>query len=42
LNPDSAEEEKPSPTDAALAESEYILVDYLSLLPRSNVATAVQ
>ena len=40
--PESTEEEKPAPADAAMEESEHILVDYLSLLPHSNVATAVQ
>ena len=42
LTPDNVEDEKPTPTDAALAESEHILVDYLSLLPRTSIATAVQ
>jgi carboxyl-terminal processing protease len=34
------EEEKPPAVDAALIESEHILVDYLSLMPKGNLATA--
>ena len=40
---DSDEEsldEKPAALDAALDESEHILVDYLSLLPKGNLVTA--
>ena len=33
-----ADEEKPPVTDAALVEAEHILTDYISLLPKANVA----
>jgi carboxyl-terminal processing protease len=33
---DLADDEKPSPVDADLVESEHILVDYLSLMPRGS------
>ncbi len=36
---DDSDEEKPSPVDVALVESEHILVDYLSVFPKHNVAT---
>jgi len=36
------EEEKPPAVDAALIESEHILVDYLSLLPKGNLASTTQ
>ena len=37
---DDFEDEKPPAVDAPLLESEHILVDYLSLLPKANLATA--
>ncbi len=37
---DDAEEEKPPAADAALAEAEHILVDYLSVLPATNFFTS--
>jgi carboxyl-terminal processing protease len=36
---DEFDEEKPPAVDAPLLESEHILVDYLSLLPKGNLAT---
>jgi hypothetical protein len=38
---DEAEAEKPAATDAPLTEAEHILVDYLSVLPKGNLVTAV-
>jgi carboxyl-terminal processing protease len=35
-----SDEDKPPAVDADLIESEHILVDYLSLLPKGNLATA--
>ncbi len=35
---EDADEEKPDPIDVPLVEAEHILVDYLSLLPRPDVA----
>jgi carboxyl-terminal processing protease len=37
---DDAEEEKPPAVDAALVETEHILVDYLSLLDKGHLVTA--
>jgi carboxyl-terminal processing protease len=37
---DDVEGEKPSATDAPLAEAEHILVDYLSVLPKGDLVTA--
>ena len=37
---DDAEEEKPTPVDAALIETEHILVDYLAMLSKEKVLTA--
>jgi carboxyl-terminal processing protease len=40
--PDSdTEEEKPSPVDATLNETEHILMDYIALWPKANVVTAI-
>jgi carboxyl-terminal processing protease len=40
--PDSdTEEEKPSPVDATLNETEHILMDYIALWPKPNVVTAI-
>jgi len=36
------DEEKPPAVDAALIESEHILVDYLSVLPKGNLAATSQ
>jgi carboxyl-terminal processing protease len=36
------EDDKPPAVDADLIESEHILVDYLSILPKGNLATAAQ
>lgn len=36
---DDAVDEKPAALDAALTESEHILVDYLGLLPKGNLVT---
>ncbi len=33
---DSTDEEKAAPVDAALVETEHILVDYLSVLPKQK------
>ncbi len=38
LDPD-ADEERPPVPDAALVEAEHILTDYISLLPKANVAS---
>src|SRR4029077_12607252 len=38
---DSADEEKTPVPDADLLESEHIMVDYLSLFPKNNVATNI-
>jgi len=38
---DNSDEEKPPPVDADLLESEHILLDYISLLPKNNVVTAI-
>jgi hypothetical protein len=34
------DEEKPPAVDALLAETEHILVDYMSLLPKDGILTA--
>ena len=39
---DEDEEEKPPAVDAALEETERILLDYISLLPRKNLLSAKQ
>jgi carboxyl-terminal processing protease len=39
-NSDEADADKPAPPDAPLLEAEHILVDYLSVLPKSNLVTA--
>jgi len=39
-NPQEAEPEQAPATDAALAEAEQILIDYLSLLPKGRLTTA--
>jgi hypothetical protein len=36
------DEDKPPAVDAALIESEHILMDYVSLWPKGNLATAGQ
>ncbi len=41
-NPEEEEAEKPPPIDAPMLETEHILVDYLSLLPKGTLATAGQ
>jgi carboxyl-terminal processing protease len=38
---DTTDEDKPPAVDANLLESERILLDYLSLLPKNNVAAAI-
>lgn len=37
---EESEDEKPAPVDAALVETEHILVDYLSILSKDKVLTA--
>ncbi len=37
----TSDEEKPPAIDADLIESEHILLDYISLLPKNNVASAI-
>ena len=39
-NLDDPEAEKPAAQDAPLAETEHILLDYLSLVPKGNLVTA--
>ena len=39
-DPDDPADDKPAAPDAALNESEHILVDYLSLLPKGDLVTA--
>jgi carboxyl-terminal processing protease len=41
-SPDSdTDEEKPSPVDATLNETEHILMDYIALWPKPNAVTAI-
>jgi carboxyl-terminal processing protease len=41
-NPDQADADKPAPPDETLVETEHILVDYLSVLPKGNLLTSDQ
>jgi carboxyl-terminal processing protease len=40
VDPEADDEEKPAPVDATMVETERILLDYLSLLPKHSLVTA--
>jgi hypothetical protein len=39
-SPDDADAEKPAAPDEPLVETEHILMDYLSVVPKGNLVTA--